>query len=101
MIVYSVTVNVEDEIQEDWIKWMKEVHIPDVMQTGLFTENRIFRIISHQPDETGTSYNIQYSCPSMKDLHQYQAMHAPRLQKEHTDRYEGKFVAFRTLLEKA
>ena len=99
MIIYSVTVNIEDEVHDDWIKWMKETHIPDVINTGCFTGHRLSRVITHNPDETGTTYNIQYDCDSMKTLHSYQANHAPKLQQEHTQRYEGKFVAFRTLLE--
>ncbi|KAA3646829.1 MAG: DUF4286 family protein [Bacteroidetes bacterium] len=101
MIVYSVTINVEDDIHKEWLTWMKETHIPDVMETGFFIDNRFLKVISHNAEETGQTYNIQYSCPSMKDLHQYQAHHAPRLQKEHNDKFEGRFVAFRTLLEKA
>ncbi|MBT6516091.1 MAG: DUF4286 family protein, partial [Crocinitomicaceae bacterium] len=38
MIVYSVTVKVNQEIEENWLRWMKEVHIPDVMATGFFLE---------------------------------------------------------------
>lgn len=101
MIVYSVTVNIEDEVHDDWINWMKETHIPDVMETGYFSEHRFLKVITSNSDETGQTYNIQYTCASMKDLHQYQIQQAPRLQKEHNDKYEGKFVAFRTLLEKA
>lgn len=100
MIIYSVTVNVEDDIHEDWLKWMKEVHIQDVMNTGFFVDQMMSRIISHNPEESGTTYNIQYQCESMKKLHEYQTKCASKLQKEHTERYEGKFVAFRTLLEK-
>jgi hypothetical protein len=32
-------------------------------------------------------------------MNTYQRDHAPRLQKEHSEKYKGKFVAFRTLLE--
>ena len=31
MIVYSVTVNIENEVHDDWLSWMKNKHIPDVM----------------------------------------------------------------------
>lgn len=99
MIVYSVTVNIDDDVHADWLAWMKNKHIPDVMNTGIFTNYRMLKVISRNEGEEGFSYNIQYSCPSMADLHQYQAHHAPALQKEHNDRYENKFVAFRTLLE--
>lgn len=97
MIIYNVTVNVEDSVHDDWLKWMKEVHIPDVMRTGYFTEHRFCKILVQE--ESGTSYSIQYMCRSMDDLQAYQKEHAPRLQKEHTERYKDKFVAFRTLLE--
>lgn len=99
MIVYSVTVNIDESIHEDWFSWMKNKHIPDVMDTGYFSEYRMLRVISRQDDEQGISYNIQYTCASMADLHQYQVQKAPALQKEHSDLYEGKFAAFRTLLE--
>jgi hypothetical protein len=99
MIVYSVTVNVEDSIHLDWLSWMKNQHIPDVMNTGIFTAYRMLKVHSRDKEEEGFTYNIQYSCPSMADLHRYQAHHAPALQKEHSDRYKDKFVAFRTLLE--
>lgn len=99
MIIYNVTVNIEDEIHDDWIAWMKEVHIPDVMNTGFFIENKICKVLSTDPEETGHTYAIQYICSNMTDLEEYQQKHAPYLQKEHSTRYEGKFVAFRTLLE--
>ncbi|MEQ9302638.1 MAG: DUF4286 family protein, partial [Marinoscillum sp.] len=37
MILYNITVNVQEGVQEDWLNWMKAVHIPEVMQTGCFT----------------------------------------------------------------
>jgi hypothetical protein len=101
MIVYSVTVNIEDDVHDEWLAWMKETHIPDVMNTGIFVQHRFLKLITYNPEVTGQSYNIQYDCESMKDLHNYQTNHAPELQKEHTAKFEGKFVAFRTLLEKA
>jgi hypothetical protein len=100
MIIYSVTVNISDKKHEEWKEWMLEKHIPDVMDCGIFTAYRMSRVISRQEGEEGHSYNIQYDCPSMKDLHKYQIDHAPALQAEHTEKFKDDFVAFRTLLEK-
>jgi hypothetical protein len=97
MIIYNVTVNIDNDVQEEWLRWMKDVHIPEVMATGYFLENRICRILVNE--ESGTSYSIQYTCANMEDLLEYQAKEAPRLQKEHSERYKDKFVAFRTVLE--
>ena len=55
MILYNVTVNVEDGIHHDWLTWMKETHIPDVMNTGMFIENKMLKLLSQLPDEEGTT----------------------------------------------
>ena len=99
MIIYNVTVNIEDSVHTDWISWMKATHIPEVMATGYFLENKIAKVLTTQEGETGHTYAIQYTCNSMADLDEYQAKCAAKLQEDHTKRYSGKFVAFRTLLE--
>ena len=97
MIIYCVTVNIDDSIREEWLKWMKESHIPDVMRTGCFTGNRLLKLLVNE--ESGTSYSIQYSCKTMEDFNRYQKEFASTLQQEHREKYKDKFVAFRTLLE--
>ena len=98
MIIYNVTVNIEEAYHDDWLRWMKEVHIPDVMRTGKFTGNQILRIIGDE-DSGGKTYSIQYTCKNMSDFLEYEHEHAQALRAEHTARYKDKFVAFRTLLE--
>ncbi len=39
MIIYNVTVKIDNDVVAEWLNWMQTVHIPDVMQTGYFTEN--------------------------------------------------------------
>ena len=97
MYIYNVTVNIDDTAHDDWVSWMKKSHIPDVLNTGLFTSCRFCKVMVEE--ESGTTYSIQYLAKDMEALKLYQEMYAPGLQKEHTDRYAGKFVAFRTLLE--
>jgi len=98
MIIYNVTVNIEQSVHDEWLKWMKEVHIPDVMAKGVFTENRILRLIGDE-DSGGSTYAIQYSCSSMDEFDRYERDFADELRKEHLERFRDKFVAFRTLLE--
>ncbi len=97
MIVYNVTVKVENDVHEEWLSWMKETHIPEVMETGLFAANNMMKVLVD--DEDGVTYSIQYKTTSWENLKEYQDKHAPLLQKKHTEKYQGKFVAFRTLLE--
>lgn len=96
-IIYNVTVNVDSSVNEDWVRWMRDVHIPEVMATGYFLENRFCKVMVDE--EQGVTYAIQYLCMNLDDLREYQERHAPALQKAHTERYGEHTVAFRTLLE--
>ncbi len=97
MILYNVTINIDHDVHDEWLQWMKSKHIPDVLNTGLFIENRICRILAEE--EGGKSYSIQYLLKNMADYNTYQDEYAANLQLEHTQKFEGKFVAFRTILE--
>lgn len=97
MIVYNVTIQVDHDIEKEWLEWMNNIHIPDVLATGCFLEGRISRLMVD--DETGITFSIQYTLESMQKLEEYQEKYAEKLQKEHADRYENKFVAFRTVME--
>lgn len=96
MYIYNVTVNIEKEVHQDWLKWMKEVHIPDVLATGMFIDNRLCQVMVDE--EQGITYSIQYRVKDLDTLKLYQQMYAPKLQAEHMNRYRDKFVAFRTIL---
>lgn len=97
MVLYSVTVNVGDDIHEEWIQWMREVHVPDVMNTGCFAMHKIMRL--KEPKQDGHTYSFQYYCESHDKLNEYQTQHAPALRTDVEIRYANKFVAFRTILE--
>mgnify|MGYP002632489259 CR=1 FL=1 len=97
MVIYNVTVSIDDDVHQDWLQWMQEVHIPEVMATGFFLESRMSKILGYE--EGGISYSIQYLCENHDVLERYQLEQAPRLQAEHTSRFQGKFAAFRTLLD--
>lgn len=97
MILYNVTVKVETAIASEWLEWMREVHIPDVLKTGLFLEHRICRILSDEPD--GVTYAIQYFCKDLDAFMEYNTKFAKALQEDHMQRYKDRYVAFRTLME--
>ncbi len=101
MIVYSVTVNIHRDIEKDWVGWMRHLHIPDVMDTGHFTEFHFTRMIDPPSvDPEYATYNIQYLCENVGVLKRYMDNDAPGLQEEHTQRYRGQFTAFRTILKR-
>jgi hypothetical protein len=98
MIIYNVTVGVDTSIEAEWLSWMKKVHIPNVMRTGLFVSQRILKVITHD-DPASASYAIQYTATSIETLQQYLDRHAPALRQEVQDKFGDRQVAYRTILE--
>ena len=99
MVLYNVTINIDEDVEQDWIKWMKGSHISQVMATGFFTEYRMMRMLSESPDETGKTYAIQFIAESLANIETYLQTEAPKLQKQAIIRYGTKMVAFRSVLE--
>jgi len=97
MYIYNVTISVESSVHEEWMKWMQEVHIPDVMKTGCFIDNRMLKVLN--VEDEGVTYSVQYTFLNMSDMEEYKAKHGARLQKDALDKFKDKLVAFRTLLE--
>jgi len=81
MIIYNVTVNIDESVHLDWLSWMRLVHIPDVMQTGCFLEGRLAQILGHEQD--GVSYSIQYLAENNDMLEKYKQNFAEELQGLH------------------
>ncbi|TAH22487.1 MAG: DUF4286 family protein [Cytophagales bacterium] len=99
MILYNLTINIEDESHDRWLKWMREIHIPEVMQTGYFTHYKMFKLLTSAQDNTGTNYAIQYFCESMEKFNEYEKKHAPALRADVDKHFQGKYYTFRSILE--
>lgn len=97
MFIYNVTVNISPDIQHEWLNWMQEIHVPDVMKTGCFVDSQILRVLF--VEDEGSTYSVQYRFLDMSDIERYQKEFAPALQAEHKNKFGDKYVAFRTILE--
>jgi hypothetical protein len=79
--------------------YMVNVHIPEVLATGMFTGHKMFRLLTRFDEEKGTTYNVQYYLNNIQDYYSYQELHAPALKDDMLQQFGSKFMTFRTLLE--
>ena len=98
MIIYNVTIKIVPEIEAAWIAWMKEIHIPDLMQTGLFTGHRLCRLME-QTETDGITFSAQYFCHTIHEYETYIAQHAPNMRNKGFQKFGNQFIAFRTVME--
>ncbi len=98
MILYNVTVGIDKEVEQDWLDWMRNEHIPKVLNTGAFSSYKMYKVLSHEDEET-ISYSVQYFSDQLLKVDQYFKIHASILSEELRKRYENRHVAFQTVLQ--
>jgi phosphoribosylamine-glycine ligase len=98
MILYNVTINIHESVHDQWMQWMQEKHITDVLATGKFSAARMVKVLVEE-DMGGTTYSIQYTTDSKETLQRYYDEDAPRLREEGLRLFGDKMLAFRTELE--
>ena len=98
MIIYSVTINIDNTVHDQWFKWMKDNYIPVLLNSGLIIENKILRLLTEVNNE-GTTYSFQYYLNSMDDYKKLEHTFLPAIQNSLYDLYKNSYVEFTTLLE--
>lgn len=97
MIIYNVTVNVDESIHDQWLIWIKS-HIQEVLATGKFKEAKLTKVLVEEA-LGGITYSIQYRAFSRESLDAYYQEDANRLRNDSIKRFGNKTVSFRTELE--
>ena len=98
MFVYNVTIKVHDSIKEKWLIWLKEIHVPEVKNTGCFSQATILRLLEID-DTDGPTYTIQYRAESKAMYNQYIEKFAGIMRQKSFDRWGDKFIAFRSVMQ--
>lgn len=98
MIIYNVTIKVEQSIADAWLQWLLNEHIPDIMQTGCFSSHRVVRLLEVDESE-GPTYAIQYHADSKADYNRYIEMHAVEMRQKSFDKWGNQFMAFRSVMQ--
>lgn len=97
MIIYNVTIKLDEAIHEPWLAWLQEQHIPDVLATGCFTKATILRLLEVD-DSEGPTYAIQYFAESKANYNRYIEKYAPEMRQRSFDKWGNGFIAFRSVM---
>jgi len=98
MIIYNVTTNIHESVHDQWLSWMKETHIPDVLATGKFTSAKLVRVLVEE-EMGGKTYAVQFFTDSKETLKKYYQEDAPKLREEVNQLFGDLALSFRTELE--
>lgn len=98
MIVYNITNKIDPAIEDAWIQWQQQEHIPEIMASGQFTEWKMFRLLE-QDDTDGLTYIIQYFAPAIENYLAYMEEFDLVLRQKAFNKWGDRFIAFRTVME--
>ncbi len=98
MLVYNVTVKISWPYAAEWVKWMKEEHMPEMLDTGCFSSYRLLRLLEVDEEE-GPTYVSQYESASPELYNAYIARHSAILRQKSHKRWGDHMVAFRTVMD--
>ena len=97
MYIYNVTTNVQEDAHDEWVGWMMNEHIPEMLATGKFLKALMSKVMVDE-EMGGITYSVQYTAESKEMLDQYYKENAEKLRGK-TERFKGKIVSFRTEME--
>ena len=98
MFLYNVTFKVDLDIADVWVKWIKEIYIPMMLDTGKFDEPKLCRLMGVEESD-GFTYALQFLCPNITTYQLFQEKDAYAIQKKHALRFKDRFVSFSTLMK--
>lgn len=97
MYVYNITIKVQTSIANEWVMWQKENHIPEIMDTGLFTEYKFYQLLEQDEDD-GQTFVTQFFASTIDEYDQYINVYSKQLREKAFSRWGDKFTGFRSLL---
>ena len=97
MLIYNTTFQVDDEVHDNFLIWMKESYIPEIENYGTLKSPRLCRILSHRDD--GSAYSLQWEVESSGLLHRWHLEQGVLLNEELTKIFKDKVIGFPTLME--
>ena len=93
MIVYQVRITVNATAHDEWLHWMRTVHVPDVIATGLISSFQIWRAKNSEAVE----YRYNFYFMDEKSFDKYQKEFATKLKAHPHERFPDQFKATRQI----
>ncbi|MEP7252636.1 MAG: DUF4286 family protein [Ginsengibacter sp.] len=98
MFIYNTTIKIDNDIEDEWSKWIRETFITETINTGLFYDHRFFKLLD-QDEREGKTFIIQFYSNDRRSCDDYTANQSKNFEKMMADKWGDKFIVFQSLLE--
>lgn len=97
MILYNITVIIDDAIEKEWLHWINTNFVPQAMSSNLLASNRLLKVLE-SPNE-GITYCLQFVADTLQNYNDFKSLHASALLDAHSIKFKNQSVFFSTIME--
>jgi len=98
MIIYNITTKVHHSIAAEWLQWVINIHVKDVMESECFSEYKIVKLLEVDEIE-GPTFAVQFFAESKGLYNRYIEKFAGEMRKRSFDKWGDKFISIRTVMQ--
>lgn len=98
MVIYEVNLSVDEDIYQDYKKWLDE-HIQQMLRFPGFLNATAMHQSMRDESDSKKHLTVQYQLESAEDLQNYFNEHAPKMRGDGVKRFEGRFTVARRTFE--
>ena len=81
MYVYNITTNIQENAEKEWLAWMQNTHIPEMLDTGKFLSAKMCKVLVEE-DMGGMTYSVQYTVENRDILEDFHRTDADTYEKQ-------------------
>ena len=98
MFIFNTTYLVSDKVHDTWLKWVREQHIPFMLESSYFSRPQVARVITSDKQE-GTSFSVQFHVQDMQTLKLWNQKYSLLFQEKCSQEFGTEVIFFTTVLE--
>jgi len=98
MLIFNTTYLVSDDVHNNWLKWIREQHIPFMLDSTYFSHPQVARVITSDKQE-GTSFSVQFRVDDMRTLKRWNQEYNKAFQDNCSQQFGTEVIFFTTVLE--
>lgn len=98
MFIFNTTYLVSDKVHGAWLKWIREIHIPFMLDSTYFSHPQVARVITSDKQD-GTSFSVQFHVQDMHTLKKWHNEYSSLFQENCSHHFGTEVIFFTTVLE--
>lgn len=98
MVLYNVVIEVNAEIEADFMEWFRKKHIPLIISTGCFIGFKLSKQIVPKLDGKFTAV-CRFFCRNQQDFDDYVNRYSKAMRSDFPARFINKYSIVRTVEE--